>query len=77
MHEYFDYTQAARKAKISVEDLATLQEHIESIYPSQMLREMHLTEICTEIGKGNLTVAQALKPPTGEIPDIKNLRLGG
>ena len=77
MHEYFDYTQAAKKAKISAEDLATLKEHVEKIYPSQMLREMHLQTICTEIGKGQLTVAQALKPPTGKLPDISNLRLGG
>ncbi|MDP6637452.1 MAG: hypothetical protein QGG42_21345 [Phycisphaerae bacterium] len=77
MHEYFDYTQAARKAGISPEDLATLREHIENIYPSQMLREMHLYTICTEIGQGKLTVEEALKPPSGELPDISNLRLGG
>jgi hypothetical protein len=77
MHEYFDYTQAAEKAGVSPEDLARLKEHIENIYPSQMLREMHLYNICTEIGRGQLTVEKALQPPSGEIPDIKNLRLGG
>jgi len=77
MHEYFDYIQAARDAGISPEDLATLRKHIESTYPSQMLREMHLYTICTEIGQGKLTVAEALKPPTGKLPDISNLRLGG
>jgi len=77
MHEYFDYTQAAKKAGVSPEDLARLKEHIENIYPSRMLREMHLYNICTDIGHGRLTVEKALQPPSGEIPDIKNLRLGG
>ena len=77
MHEYFDYIQAAEDAGISSADFAALREHIESIYPSQMLREMHLYTICTEIGQGKLTVAEALKPPTGDLPDISNLRLGG
>ena len=78
MHEYFDYIQAAQDAGISQADLATLREHVESIYPSRMLREMHLLTICTEIGQGKLTVAEALKPPTsGKLPDISNLRLGG
>jgi hypothetical protein len=77
MHEYFDYTQAAKKAKISPDDLATLVAHIERIYPSQMLREMHIYTICTEIGQEKLTVADALKPPSGELPDISKLRLGG
>ena len=77
MQKYFDYTQAARKAKVSPEDLATLVAHIESIYPSQMLREMHLYTICTEIGLGELTVTEALKPPSGQLPDISKLRLGG
>jgi len=77
MHEYFDYTRAAEKAKISPPDLAALKAHIERIYRSKMLQEMHLYEICTKIGQARLTVEQALKPPTGGIPDIKNLRLGG
>ena len=77
MHEYFYYTQAAKNAKISPEDLATLRVHIESIYPSQMLIEMHLYTICTEIGQGKLTVAEALKPPRNGPPDISTLRLGG
>lgn len=77
MHEYFDYTQAAKKAKISAEDLAAIRKHVEEIYPSQMLREMHLYTICTEIGLGKLTVADALKPASGELPDLSNLRLGG
>jgi hypothetical protein len=77
MHEYFDYIQAAQDAGISREDLATLRKHIENIYPSQMLREMHLLTICTEIGQGKLTVAEALQPPTGKSPDISNLRMGG
>ena len=78
MHEYFDYIQAAEDAGISPADLATLREHVESTYPSQMLREMHLYTICTDIGRGKLTVAEALlKPPSGKLPDISNLRLGG
>ena len=77
MHEYFDYTQAAEKAKISADDLATLRAHIEEIYPSQMLIEMHLYTICTEIGQGKLTLAEALKPPRNGPPDISTLRLGG
>ncbi len=77
MHEYFDYIQAAQDAGISQADLATLRKHVEDIYPSQMLREMHLLTICTEIGQGKLTLAEALKPPSGDIPDISNLRLGG
>ena len=77
MHEYFDYTQAAEKAQVSDEDLATLKEHIEDLYPSKMLQEMHLYDICTKIGRGESTLAEALKPPSGQIPDIKNLRLGG
>ncbi|MBL7220773.1 MAG: hypothetical protein ISS69_11710 [Phycisphaerae bacterium] len=79
MHEYFDYTQAAEKAKISPGDLATLRKHVENIYPSRMLREMHLYTICTDIGQGKLTVAEALLPPpaSGKLPDISNLRLGG
>jgi len=78
MREYFDYTQAAEKAKISPEDLAALRKHVESIYPSRMLREMHLYTICTEIGQKKLTVAEALTPPaSGKLPDISNLRLGG
>ena len=77
MHEYFDYTQAAEKAQIRADDLARLKEHIENTYPSKMLQEMHLYETCTKIGRGESTLAEALKPPSGQIPDIKNLRLGG
>ena len=78
MHEYFDYIQAAQDAGISPADLATLRKHVESIYPSRMLREMHLYTICTDIGQEKLTVANALKPPTGgKLPDISKLRLGG
>ena len=55
-----------------------LRRHVESIYPSQMLREMHLYTLCTDIGRGKLTLAEALlKPPAGRRPDISNLRLGG
>jgi hypothetical protein len=77
MHEYFDYIQAAEDAGISPEDLAAIREHVEGAYPSRMLREMHLYTICTDIGRGQLTVAEALAPPTGKLPDISNLRLGG
>ena len=77
MHEYFDYIQAAEDAGISPADLAALRDHVEGTYPSQMLREMHLYTLCTDIGRGKLTAAEALKPPTGRPPDISNLRLGG
>ena len=60
MHEYFDYIQAAQDAGISATGLATLRKHVESIYPSRMLREMHLYTLCTNIGRGKLTVAEAL-----------------
>ncbi len=77
MHEYFDYIQAAKDARISATDLATLRKHVEKIYPSQMLREMHLLTLCTEIGQGKLTLAEALQPPAGKLPDISDLRIGG
>lgn len=78
MHEYFDYTQAAKKAGLPPADLDRLKRHVEDIYPSQMLREMHLYEICTRIGHGELTLSEALAPPAaGQLPDLSNLRLGG
>ena len=77
MHEYFDYIQAAEDAGVSPADLATLRKHVESIYPSQMLREMHLYTLCTDIGRGKLSLSEALKPPSGQLPDISKLRLGG
>ncbi len=77
MHEYFDYIQAAKDAGISPADLAALRKHVQSIYPSRMLREMHLYTLCTDINRGKLTLAEALKPPSGKLPDISKLRLGG
>ena len=77
MHEYFDYIQAAEDSGVSSADLAALRKHVENIYPSRMLREMHLYTICTDIGREKLTVAEALKPSSGKLPDISNLRLGG
>jgi hypothetical protein len=78
MPEYFDYIQAAEDAGISPADLAALRKHVESIYPSRMLRQMHLYTLCTDIGRGKLTVAEALlNPPSGKLPDISKLRLGG
>ncbi|MCP4377289.1 MAG: hypothetical protein GY794_14070 [bacterium] len=77
MHKYFDYIQTAKDARISAADLAILRKHVENIYPSQMLREMHLLTLCMEIGQGKLTLAEALQPPTGKLPDISDLRIGG
>ena len=74
---YFDYEAAAREAEVSPEDLAALRRRIESDYPSQMLREMHLHTICKAIGAGEKTLADALKPNTNVIPPISELRLGG
>jgi len=73
----FGYIQAAEDAGISPEDLAALRTRIESQYPSQTLREIHLYMLCKEIGAGRLTVAEALKPPTGELPPISEIRMGG
>jgi len=75
--KYFDYEAAAKEAGISPEDLAALRKRVESDFPSQMLREMHLHTICRAIGAGQRTVADALKPPSNTLPPISEMRLGG
>lgn len=77
MTRYFDWEAAAEQAGISPADLAAIRRRVESDYPSQMLREMHLHTICKAIGAGEKTVADALKPPTNKMPPISELRLGG
>ena len=76
-HKYFDYNQAAEEAGISADDLAYLRRRVETDYPSQMLREMHLHAWCKAIGRGELTVAEALTPSSGQPPPISEMRLGG
>lgn len=75
--KYFDYEAAAKAAGVSPDDLAALRRRIESDYPSQMLREMHLHTICKAIGAGEKTVADALKPNTNVMPPISEMRFGG
>ena len=77
MTRYFDYEAAAVEAGVSAEDLAALRRRVESDYPSQMLREMHLYTICRAVGAGERTVADALKPPSNTLPPISEMRLGG
>ena len=77
MHRYYDYEAAAAEAGISPEDLAALRRKVEADYPSQMLREMHLHALCRAIGRGECTVAEALEPGTGDMPDISKLTMGG
>jgi len=73
----FGYIQAAEDAGISPEDLAALRTRVESDYPSRTLREIHLYMLCRGIGSGRLTVAEALKPASGELPPISEIRMGG
>ena len=77
MTTYFDYEAAAAEAGVSAADLAALRRRVESDFPSQMLREMHLYAICRAIGAGQRTVADALKPPSNTMPPISEMRLGG
>ncbi|NQT88793.1 hypothetical protein HQ560_18645 [bacterium] len=77
VHKYYDYITAASDAGISPEDLAALRQKVEADYPSPMVREMHLHALCTAIGRGELTVAQALAPRTADMPPIAKLTLGG
>ncbi len=77
MTSYFDYQVAADEAGISADDLAALRQRVEADYPSRMLRELHLLEICRAIGAGEKTLADALKPNSKVMPPISELRLGG
>ncbi len=70
MHRYFDYTTAAA-------DLAALRRRVESEYRSVMLREMHLLMLCRAIGNSECTLAEALRPSSGDLPPMSDLRLGG
>lgn len=77
MHRYYDYEAAAAEAGISADDLAALRRKVEADYPSEMLREMHLQALCRAIGRGECTVAEALQPSGGDMPDISKLTMGG
>lgn len=77
MHRYYDYEAAAAEAGISADDLAALRRKVEADYVSPMLRELHLHALCRAIGRGERTVAEALQPGSGDMPDISKLTMGG
>ena len=74
---YFDYTAAARHAGVSTMELKALCRMIVARQPGRMMREMHVYSLCRAIGKGALTMADALKPDSGELPPMSELRMGG
>ncbi len=77
MARHFDYEKTAFEAGISADDLARLRARGEQDYPSPTLRAMRLQEICRAIGRGEMTVADALRPPDVLPPPPSDLRMGG
>lgn len=75
--ERYDYEPAARQAGLSPAEAAALRRRVEDDYPSPTLRRMRWESICQAIGRGEITLADALKPPGGDLPPLSDLRLGG
>jgi len=59
--EYFDYTRAARQARLSAAELRALIQIFESDYPDDlMLRELHILRACNAIVRGTSTLQKIL-----------------
>lgn len=77
MAKYLDYEQAALQAGISPGDLQRVRERVERDYPSPTLRALRLVAICKAIGRAEMTVDDALAPPSILPPPPSDLRMGG
>ena len=66
---YFDWERAARQAGIPDDKLAEIGRALRREFPQDdMLYELHLLRVCMAVGKGWISLADALAPSADRSP---------